>query len=142
MRSLKIYLILVICTFTAVAAQAQKAPLLTLKEAVEIALKNNYNIKLSANNTIIAKNNVTPGNAGMLPQVGLDATLSNSIQTIKQTRTDGTVNETDGAHNSTLSFGPSLNWTIFDGFAMFANLDQLRGLSRLSELSQRDTIES
>jgi outer membrane protein len=143
MKFLRIYLLPVIClTTTMVATAQQKAPLLTLKEAVEIALKNNYNIKLSANNNTIAKNNVTLGNAGILPQVSLDATLANSIQTTKQTRTDGTVTEINGAHNSNLSYGPSLNWTIFDGFAMFANLDQLKGLSRLSELSQRDTIES
>lgn len=144
MKFLKIYLVLIFCFATVIktVAQTTKPPLLTLKEAVEIALKNNYNIKLSANNNTIAKNNVTLGNAGILPQVSLDATLANSIQNTKQTRTDGTVNEINGAHNSNLSYGPSLNWTIFDGFAMFANLDQLKGLSRLSELSQRDTIES
>jgi len=144
MKFLKIYLVTTICFTLVFVANAQqtKAPLLTLKQAVEIALKNNYNIKLSANNTIIARNNVTPGNAGMLPQVGIDATLSNSIQNTKQIRTDGTTNEINGAHNSNLSYGPSLNWTVFNGFAMFANMDQLKGLSRLSEVSQRDTIES
>lgn len=143
MKFLKIYLVTFSCVATSVIANAQqKAPLLTLKEAIEIALNNNYNIKLAANNNTIAKNNVTLGNAGILPQVSLDATLSNSIQNTKQTRTDGTVNEINGSHNSNLSYGPSINWTIFDGFAMFANLDELRGLSRLGELSQRDTIES
>jgi outer membrane protein len=144
MRYLKIYLPIVFCLATVIktSAQVTTAPLLTLKEAIEIALKNNYNIKLAANSNAIAKNNVTLGNAGILPQVSLDASLSNSIQNTKQTRTDGTVNEINGARNSNLSYGPSINWTIFDGFAMFANLDQLRGLSRLSDLSQRDTIES
>lgn len=55
----------IFCHITlAAAVNAQNAPLLTLKDAVEIALKNNYNIKLSQNNGTIAQNNVTVGNAG------------------------------------------------------------------------------
>lgn len=150
MRSLKIYLALFICTFTAFAqipvTTIPKAPLLTLKDAVEIALKNNYNIKLSANNNTIAKNNVTPGNAGMLPQVSADVSSTNSIQDTKQTKVDASGNSTEtdiyGAHNSTWNYGLNLNWTIFDGFAMFANYDQLKALNQLSQLTARDTIES
>jgi outer membrane protein len=64
--------------------KAQDAPLLTLKDAVEIALKNNYNIKLSQNNKTIAGNNVTLGNAGFLPLVTGDAALNNSSQKINK----------------------------------------------------------
>jgi outer membrane protein len=146
MRSLKIYMVILVCLATSLVAKAQKASLLTLKEAVEIALKNNYNIKLSANSTTIAKNNVTPGNAGMLPQVSADVVSSNSIQDAKQTRVDATgftsVTNINGARNTSLNYGVNLNWTIFDGFAMFANYDQLKALNQLSEVTARDTIQS
>ena len=43
-----------------VFAKAQTdPPMLTLKDAVEIALKNNYNIVLAKNNQAIAQNNFT-----------------------------------------------------------------------------------
>lgn len=132
-----------ICCFMAMSAfvKAQTAPsLLTLKEAVEIALKNNYNILLAKNNKAIAQNNVTPGNAGFLPVVGASLTQNNSNQHIEQTRSDGTVNKIPSAKNSSLSYGPSLNWTIFDGFAMFANYDQLKQLNELSTVTARDTV--
>jgi outer membrane protein len=77
--------------FTA-GVQAQDSARTYLKRCVEIALKNNYNIKLSQNNATIAGNNVTLGNAGFLPVVTGDAATNNSIQKIKQTRSDGTVN--------------------------------------------------
>jgi outer membrane protein len=68
MKFSKIICLLFLCTVITVSSRAQQAPLLTLKDAVEIALKNNYNIKLAQNNkSIAAKNNVTPGNAGILP---------------------------------------------------------------------------
>jgi outer membrane protein TolC len=121
--------------------QAQEAPLLTLKDAVEIALKNNYNIKLSQNNATIAGNNVTLGNAGFLPLVTGDAAINNSNQKIKQTRSDGTVNNLT-ANNSNNNYGVNLNWTIFDGFNMFANYDMLKEQDKLGAIRLRDTIQS
>lgn len=126
--------------FVAVAAAQTAPPLLTLKEAVEIALKNNYNILLAKNNNTIAQNNVSPGNAGFLPVVGATLTQNSSNQHIEQTRSDGTVNKIPSAKNSSLSYGPSLNWTIFDGFAMFANYDQLKQLNELSNVTAHDTV--
>ncbi|MES2275565.1 MAG: TolC family protein [Bacteroidota bacterium] len=142
MKLSKIVCLLFLCTALSVGSRAQNAPMLTLKDAVEIALKNNYNIKLAQNNNNIAKNNVTPGAAGMLPQVSADLTTNNSKQTIKQTKSDGTVNNLNGISNSNVSYGPSLSWTIFDGFAMFANYDQLKELNHLSDVRMRDTIQS
>ncbi|WP_214072256.1 TolC family protein [Mucilaginibacter sp. dw_454] len=131
-----------LCCYLAFAAvvKAQTAPsLLTLKDAVEIALKNNYNIVLAKNNKTIAQNNVTPGNAGFLPVVSADLTQNSSDQHINQTRSDGTRNVLT-AKNSNLSYGPSLNWTIFNGFAMFANYDQLKTINELNSVTERDTV--
>jgi outer membrane protein len=120
--------------------KAQTAPLLTLREAVEIALKNNYNIVLAKNNNAIAQNNFTIGNARFLPVITGNLSQSNSRQHIEQTRADGTVNSIPSAKNSSLSYGPALNWTIFDGFAMFANYDQLKQLKDLSAVNTHDTV--
>jgi outer membrane protein len=127
---------------TMALARQQQAPMLTLKEAVEIALKNNYNIKLSQNNSTIASNNVTLGNAGILPQLSGNFADNNSRQTTKQTRNDGTINNIRNAKNSNNNYGANLNWTIFDGFAMFANYDQLKQLDRLGILRLQDTVQS
>jgi outer membrane protein len=140
--NIKKIICLIFCAaiFTA-DVQAQEGPLLTLKDAVEIALKNNYNIKLSQNNATIAGNNVTLGNAGFLPLVTGDAALNNSSQKIKQTRSDGTVNNLT-ANNSNNNYGVNLNWTIFDGFNMFANYDMLKEQDKLGAIRLRDTIQS
>ncbi|MDB5128050.1 TolC family protein [Mucilaginibacter sp.] len=140
--NIKKIICLIFCAaiFTA-DVQAQEAPLLTLKDAVEIALKNNYNIKLSQNNATIAGNNVTLGNAGFLPLVTGDAALNNSSQKIKQTRSDGTVNNLT-ANNSNNNYGVNLNWTIFDGFNMFANYDMLKEQDKLGAIRLQDTIQS
>ena len=41
--------------------------MLTLEDAVSIALKNNFSISIARNESKIAENNSTPGNAGLLP---------------------------------------------------------------------------
>jgi len=140
MKFSKIAALVFLCMAFSYNSRAQNAPMLTLKDAVEIALKNNYNIQLAQNNNTISQNNVTPGNAGILPVVTGDVTTNNSRQSITQTRSDNTVNRLPNVKNSNISYGPSLNWTIFDGFAMFANYDQLKQLKQLSDVMLRDTI--
>jgi len=134
-------LVFCLVAFTAVAS-AQTDTLLSLKDAVEIALKNNYHIQLSKNNTTVAQNNVTLGNAGFLPQVSGNFTTTRSIQNTTQTRSDGTLNVIHGANNASTSYGPSLSWTIFNGFGMFANYDALKQYNQLSQVQSRDTIQS
>lgn len=138
----KIAFLVFCCTFWGTNTWAQDAPLLTLKDAVEIALKNNYNIKLSQNNKTIAANNVTLGNAGILPQVNGNFASTNSRQTTKQTRSDGTVNNIRNAANTGVNYGVALNWTIFDGFNMFATYDQLQQLDKLGALQLQDTLQN
>ncbi|RYE08080.1 MAG: TolC family protein, partial [Sphingobacteriales bacterium] len=80
--------------------------------------------------------------AGILPLVSGDVTSSNSILTTKQTRADGTVNNINNARNTGITYGVNLDWTIFDGFAMFANYDRLKQLDKLQRLSLQDTIQA
>ncbi len=118
--------------------QAQE--LLTVEEAVKIALENNYQIRVAENELEIDRAGVSIGNAGMLPTVGVAATNNNSIQNSSQTRADGNIIELDDARNYNLNYGVVLDWTIFDGFRMFARYDQLKELEKLGEAQLQQTI--
>lgn len=141
LKNIKRLTCFVICSMAlALTAKAQTAPLLTLKDAVEIALKNNYNIKLAQNNKTIAQNNTTLGNAGILPTVTGTLTNNNSIQNSRISRNTGVITEFSGARNSNLNYGVALGWTVFDGFGMFANYDELKTRNKLSDITSRDTV--
>ena len=114
--------------------------LLTVEDAVATALKNNYDIKLSANDLKIDQQNVSLANAGLLPNLYGSLSQNNNIQNSKQVRTDGTVQELENAKNNSLSYGVNLGWTIFDGFRMFARYDQLKTLEKLGETELKFTI--
>lgn len=124
-----------------VMAQAQDdLPVLTVEDAVKIALENNYDIKLSKNDLKIDQQNVSLANAGILPNVTANVINNNSILDTKQTQGDGSERELDGAKNLSLTYGVSLNWTVFDGFRMFARHDQLKELEKLGDAELKLTI--
>jgi len=113
---------------------------LTLEDVVKMGLDNNYEIKIANNNLKMDQANVSIGNAGMLPKVTASVVDNNGIQNMSQTRTDGTVNSLDNAKNSSLNYGVGFDWTIFDGFKMYAKLDQFKALQQLGEANLKQTI--
>lgn len=104
--------------------------ILTVDQAVQIALKNNYDIRIATNELNVDKVNNSVGNAGMLPEVNASLTKNNSIQNSKQTQSNGDVRQLDNAKNNRLEYGVNLGWTIFDGMRMFARYDQLKELEK------------
>lgn len=108
--------------------------LMSVKEAVEVALENNYAIRLSQNELKIAKENVTYGNAGIMPTVTANLTQNNSVQNSTQTQSSGEQRSLDNAKNNNLNYGVSLGWTLFDGMGMFARYE------RLQELEKQGTV--
>jgi outer membrane protein TolC len=130
---LKKIMLLIFCGIYACSSSAQE--LLTLEEAVRITLEKNYNILISKNDVDIADRNVNLANAGMLPSVSGTFNNNNTIQNSTQTRETGVVTERNNARGNTLNYGVGLNWTVFDGFRMFARYDQLKELQRLGDAS-------
>lgn len=115
---------------------------LSLEEAVQLALENNYDIKLNKNNTEQAKNNFNRANAGMIPVITGNLNTNNTVSNTKQTLSSGTTQERNGAKNSNLAYGPVLNWKVFDGFQMFAKYDRLKELENLSEANFKLAIQT
>lgn len=131
---------LLILLFVSLPLTAQE--LLTAEEAIRIALENNYSIQVARNELEIDRTGVSWGNAGILPTVALTASNNNSIQSTRQTRSSGDVIEVDNARNNNLSYGVVADWTLFDGFRMFARYDQLKELEKLGEAQLQQTILS
>lgn len=128
---LKIFFQIVFLFTASLMAEAQE--LLTVEDAVKIALENNYEIKIASNDLKIDQQNVSLANAGVLPQLNATVTDNNSILDTKQTQSDGSERELNGARNMNLAYGVALNWTIFDGLRMFARYDQLKELEKLGD---------
>ncbi|WP_395626301.1 TolC family protein [Daejeonella sp.] len=132
------YLVLIL--IFAGSTQAQET--LRLEQAVQLALENNFDIRLTKNDVEQAKNNLNRANAGMLPVVTGNFSTNNTISNTKQTLSSGVLQERNGARNSNLAYGPVLNWQVFDGFEMFARYERLKELEQLGEANLKLTVQN
>lgn len=131
---------LIIFISLAFGANAQEK--LSLQQAITIALENNYNIKISKTQKEISTNNVSYGNAGILPAITADLIQNNNIQTSTVNLASGDTRKANNAKSNNLSYGVGLNWRVFDGFTMFANYDRLKELEKLGELNAQLTVQT
>ncbi|WP_400191895.1 TolC family protein [Hymenobacter sp. B81] len=117
-------------------------PLLSLEEAVRIGLENNYGIRLAQRDELIARNNVTRGNAGQLPAVNGNFVRNYTINNVRQqssARPDPSI--ASGARSNQLNANVALTWTVFDGLGMFIAHDRLRTLESQQQQVTRATVE-
>ena len=122
--------------------QVNAQDLLTKKEALQIALENNYGVKIANNNIEIAKNNSSIYNSRYLPSLSTSAgaNYNNSNQEIEFQ--NGEVTEVNGAETKSYNASVNLNYTLFDGLGRKYNYEQLKETYNLSELQARETIEN
>ena len=113
---------------------------MTLEEAISVALESNYNIRLVATDVDVAENNVSIGNAGMLPTVSADVSAAAGIQNTTQTLLDGETRSVRNGKSRSSAYGVSLDWTIFDGMQMFVRYEQLKALQELGEANLQEAI--
>lgn len=129
---------LVLFLFCITKSSAQE--ILTIEDAMKIALDNNFEIKIAKNNSTISETNFTIGNAGLLPTATANIVDNNSVTNSTQVRQDGTSTTLNNAKNNSLTYGVSLGWTVFDGMRMFARYDQLKELQKLGDAELKRTI--
>ena len=129
---------LVLFLFCVAKSSAQE--ILTIEDAMKIALENNFEIKIAKNNSTISETNVTVGNAGILPTATANIVDNNNVTNSTQVRQDGTSTTLNNAKNNSLTYGVSLGWTVFDGMRMFARYDQLKELQKLGDAELKRTV--
>ena len=120
----------------------QKDSLLTIQQAIEISLKNNFDIRLSSNLNEQQENENTLGNAGMLPNVDFDGTYRHSSNSLKQIISSGENVNSSGVITTNANVDIGATWTIFDGFKMFNTKKKLSELSLLSNDRLKIQIEN
>jgi outer membrane protein TolC len=115
-------------------------PLFTPEDAVNIALKNNYDILVARSNADIDKANNTLGNAGMLPIIGASGTGNISQGSARQELASGPSSSTFNSISKSTNAAISLSWTLFDGGKMFITKNKLNEIEALGELQFKDTV--
>ena len=123
--TLTLFLVLHIASLIAQTTE-EGLPFLSLEEAIEIGLVNNYSIRIAKVNEEIATTNNNAGNAGFLPRVTANGSLNYTSSNTRQQFFSGDERSGVGAGNTQARAGIGLTWTAFDGFRMFAARDRLQ----------------
>ena len=137
----RICLLLITAACLAISAQAQP-PVYTLRDCLEQGILNNYSLRIVQNDERISQNNATLANAGALPTLDLSAGYSGTLNsTDTKDRATGVTTSENGVLDQTIDAGINLDWTIFDGFNITANYQQLKELERQGETNTRIALE-
>jgi outer membrane protein len=128
MKYLSLILILVILPWSFIHPQEP----LTFRQAIAIALENNHQALIARNTAEIAQNNVNPGNAGLLPGIGLTADAAYQ---------DGGPGITGGSATAT-GARVQVAYTLFDGLGNLYRYKKLQVGGELGELEARLAIEN
>lgn len=116
--------------------------ILTLQQAIEISLKNNYDIRIFTNIKKQQENNNSVGNSGMLPTIDANTSYTRSSNSLKQKYS----NSLEVNRNASLSTNAvadlAATWTIFDGMKMFNTKEKLSELYMLSQDEMKIQIEN
>jgi outer membrane protein TolC len=106
---------------------------ISLKEAIEIALKNSYDIKLVENTVAISKNNNDFGVAGALPSVSATGNENKTSSTLQQKYADPTRNTTkSGVDGTTITAGLTASLVLFNGYRIQTTKERLAALENQS----------
>jgi len=115
---------------------------LSLDEAIQIGLENNYDIQLSKQNVAITEIENSIGNAGFLPEIAADGNYNRSQENTTLSFADGTDVNRDGAISSNLNVGVGLNWYIFDGTKMFVSKNKFEALEKAAKYDLQANINN
>jgi outer membrane protein TolC len=111
---------------------------LSLTDAIQMGMKNNYQIQISNERIALAKMNNSWGAAGLWPS--LDFSLSNSNNLNDQDNPASFIN--GQFSSSSLRGALDLNWTLFNGFKVKATKEKLADLQEQSEGNAQLVIEN
>ncbi len=115
---------------------------LTLQEAINITLKNNYDIQISKSNVNLYSINNNIGIAGGLPTVS--GTLSNqeSVSNLNQKFNTGTEITKNGASTNTATINVTGSMLLYNGYRVVATKKRLEALEQQSKQQLNAIIQN
>lgn len=122
------------------ASETRPAPtLLSLADALQKGLENNFRIRVARESAQIAANNNNWGAAGAYPTLTAGLNFNNSYKDEPNASTPG---ERKQYMQHALSPLINLRWTLFNGFAVSIGKERLEYLNRLSEGNAAIVVEN
>ncbi len=136
MQSISFIIVLLLLSLTSLRAQEREP--LSLSDAIQVGLSENFGIRIEQQNVAVARVNNTWGAAGRWPTINLSVSQNNNFRNV-----DNPASFLQGLtiSNDVTPF-VGVSWILFDGFRVVANRERLQALERLSEGNAQVVIEN
>ncbi len=115
---------------------------LTVEQAITATIENNYDIQLLRNDSSSYALDKSYARAAFLPRVNATTGVIFNNNNQKQKLSDGSKRESKAIRSNNINASVQLNWTLFDGFKMFATRDKLSQIVLLGDLNIKNQIVS
>ena len=116
--------------------------LLSKRDAVDLALENNYDIRIAEGNVESAENSASIYNSGYLPSISASGGANYNVVDNFVELQDGSSGEEKGVQAYSFNGGVSLDYTVYNGLGRKYNYARLKENYNLSELQARRVIEN
>lgn len=136
----RIQLIPILGCIILLGGTAKAQQYLSLQQAIANALKSNYNILLSKNDSAVAAIDYSYRNAALLPRLNATVGTVWNNNNIKQTLADGTKRSSSGIKSNNITGQLALNWTLYDGMRMFIARDKIEQFIQLGQLGIKEQM--
>ncbi|WP_223650425.1 TolC family protein [Hymenobacter psoromatis] len=118
------------------------APVLTLHEALQTALKNSLDLQIGQNAIEVQRLQNTLGFAGGLPNLALNASNNVVINNTQQKFNTGDPRTATGARSTQYTTGLAGTYLLYNGGYVVANRRRLDELQNISELQLNSTVQN
>lgn len=113
---------------------------MSLQQAIELALKHNYDILLLKNQSELQSVENSWAQAGAYPRVNAGLTTNYSQFSINQELSNGQIITGSGVTQQNTQAFVTLSWNIFDGMRMFAAKSRLEEVQKSGELQLQHQV--
>lgn len=107
----------------------------TVRQAIDLALKQNLDLQLAESDLEIAKANNNWGNAGALPTLAANVSNSEAVTNIDQKLANGSSITRNNVSNSVINSNLTFTWRMFNGMRVRATKDRFETLEKMGEIA-------
>ncbi len=140
MKNFRYIFLITLTLWIGLSSDAQEV--LTIQSAIEIAIENNYDVRIAKNDTEISNIENSVINSGYLPRVSASGGVNYSDETQNVTFSDGSNANIDGAITESYNASLAAEYTIFDGLERKFQNDKNQANLDLKKLQERQLIEN
>lgn len=130
-----------IISFLFINASISQDSVLTAKDVVDIAVKENLDIQIAQSDVEIASINNNWGNAGMFPTIAAQATNTEAVSNLNQKLNNGNSIQRNNVSNNSLNANLTLSWRIYNGMRIRSTKERFEIIEKMGNIAFKQQVD-